>query len=172
MKRTTVSLCLVALAAAAVTTTTATTAGADPGEHDRAASTSAVAEVRKAIRPFEDVVAAKRAGYAAPPPGGHACVPGMGYHYVKASLFGSEDPSAPPILLYGSDGKGGLRLLGAEFLTTVEQTGTHRPDLAGEPFEGPMSGHGPGPHYDLHVWTHLTNPDGVFATENPRVSCP
>jgi len=49
-----------------------------------------------------------------------------------------------------------------------------RPVLLGQPFDGPMPGHGPGMpvHYDLHVWTHKANPAGVFAPWNPKVSCP
>jgi hypothetical protein len=45
--------------------------------------------------------------------------------------------------------------------------------LLGQPFDGPMPGHGPDMpiHYDLHVWTHKANPAGVFAPFNPKVSC-
>jgi hypothetical protein len=36
-----------------------------------------------------------------------------------------------------------------------------------------MLGHEPGMpvHYDLHVWLYQANPDGVFASWNPSVSC-
>jgi hypothetical protein len=26
-------------------------------------------------------------------------------------------------------------------------------------------------HYDLHVWTEVANPAGVFAPFNPKVAC-
>jgi hypothetical protein len=51
-----------------------------------------------------------------------------------------------------------------------------RPSLFGQPFDGPVLGHGaPGVmpiHYDLHVWVAEENPSGVFAMFNPEVSCP
>lgn len=173
MKRTTLSLCLVTGAAAVVAASTATSAGADPGRHDRSASNDVVAEIRRAVAPYQDVTAALADGYEAPPAGEHQCVPGMGHHYVNLELMGSNDPAAPPILLYGSDGEGGLELLGVEFFLPEAAAGGTRPSLRDEPYDGPMDGHGGAMprHYDLHVWTHLANPDGVFATTNRRVSC-
>ena len=64
-----------------------------------------------------------------------------------------------------------MTLLGAEYM--VPDVGQPRPEIAGESFDGPMPGHAPGMpvHYDLHIWTHVANPAGVFAPWNPLVDC-
>lgn len=149
------------------------TAIADPGAHDRAASTGTVAEVRKAIAPFRSVQAALDAGYV--PVSGCETSPdgGMGIHYMnpRYAVPGPVDPATPAILLYAPDSDGTLQLLGAEYWQP--EVGQPVPHLAGQPFDGPMDGHGPDMprHYDLHVWTEVANPSGVFAPWNPRVSC-
>ena len=81
------------------------------------------------------------------------------------------DPSSPTVLLYEPDDAGGLKLLGAEFLQP--DVGQPTTTLEGEPFDGPMPGHTAGMpvHYDLHVWTDVANPSGVFAPWNPKVTC-
>lgn len=145
------------------------TAGADPGAHDRADSTGAAAEVRKAIEPYRDVAAALAAGYV--PVSGCESSPegGMGRHFlhpVAASDLVVE-LTRPEILLYDDED----RLLGAEYWQAA--VGQEHPALAGQPFDGPMPGHGGDMpvHYDLHVWTEVANPAGVFAPWNPRVVC-
>ena len=151
----------------------ATSAGADPGRHDRADSRGTVAQVRQAIAPFRDVDAAVAAGYL--PVGGCESSPegGMGVHYLNPAhgAPGPVDPAKPAILLYAPDDDGRLQLLGAEYWQPA--VGQPTPTLAGEPFDGPMPGHGPGMpvHYDLHVWTEVANPSGVFAPWNPKVVC-
>jgi hypothetical protein len=152
---------------------------ADPGAHDRAASTRSVAEVRQAVARFRDVAVASAAGYVPMGPCASSPAGGMGIHFMNPALMqsGVIDQQHPQALLYAPDGDGGLRLIGAEFWKAdADQnlsTDADRPSLAGEPFEGPMLGHAPGMpiHYDLHVWTEVANPSGVFAPWNPRVSC-
>ncbi|EWS99924.1 hypothetical protein N865_19795 [Intrasporangium oryzae NRRL B-24470] len=149
-------------------------AQAEPGTHDRAATTSTVAQIRQAIRPYQDVTAAVSAGYIPVSDCEMSDQGGMGYHYLNPSLVtvgGTVDPTKPTILLYGPDGHGGLELLGAEFFQP--DLGQPRPELAGEPFNGPMAGHSEGmpTHYDLHVWTNVANPAGVFSSWNPAVTC-
>jgi hypothetical protein len=149
-------------------------AAADPGAHDRDSARGAVADLRQALKPYRTVEAAEDAGYV----NGVHCISssagGMGIHYVNPALLGAPlDPTRPPILLYGEDGE----LLGAEFLVPDDDqdlgTDGDRPSLFGQPFDGPMPGHEEGApvHYDLHVWTHEANPDGVFAIWNPKVEC-
>ena len=164
-----------ALTAAAVTALTlpASAVSAAPGAHDRDEARGGVAKLRQAMKPYTDVSAAVAAGYVS---AGH-CVEspmgGMGVHYINTSLLGALDPTKPPILLYSEDG----RLLAAEYLVPdADQdlaTDDDRPSIFGQPLEGPMPGHEPGMpvHYDLHIWTHEANPDGVFATWNPKVDC-
>ena len=104
---------------------------------------------------------------------------GMGYHYVNRERFDElvlrDQPEA---LLYAPGPEGSRVLVGVEyFKVDADQdlaTDEDRPTLFGRPFDGPMPGHGPGMpvHYDLHVWLWRSNPDGMFAIWNPRVTCP
>ena len=147
---------------------------ADPGAHDRASSTDSVIQVHKAIAPFSDVDAATAAGYVRVSECTESPAGGMGIHYLNpayADPSAPVDPTKPTVLLYGPDGDGGLRLLGAEFWQPA--VGQPTPTLAGQPFDGPMPGHDEHmpTHFDLHVWTEVANPAGVFAPWNPRVSC-
>lgn len=177
MKNTTRHLslaCTVALGAVGAAALASPASVADPGAHDRASSTGVVAEVRKAIAPFKDVSVAVAAGYG---PVGHceeSPEGGMGIHYMNPAYgnpSASVRPDQPTVLLYGPDGSGGLELLGAEYWQPA--VGQPTPTLAGQPFDGPMPGHVEGmpTHFDLHVWTEVANPAGVFATWNPRVHC-
>jgi hypothetical protein len=149
------------------------TAGADPGRHDRADTRGTVAQVRAAIAPYRDVDAAVAAGYG--PVSGCESSPegGMGIHYLNPAFAapGPVDPGQPAILLYAPGRDGELQLLGAEYWQPGRRAAA--PTLGGEPFDGPMAGHAPGmpEHYDLHVWTEVANPAGVFAPWNPKVTC-
>ena len=136
---------------------------------------AAVAELRKLVDPYTDVQRALADGFV---PTEH-CIPGMGYHYVNVerAMSGAVAADQPVILLYQPAKGGGLQLAGAEFMKPdADQdlsTDEDRPFLWGQPFDGPMAPHEPGTpaHYDLHVWTHVANPDGVLTAWNPRVSC-
>ena len=105
---------------------------------------------------------------------------GMGFHYVNPALMMDPaiDPTQPEILLYAPKENGKLELVGVEYLKVdADQnlaTDADRPSLFGQPFAGPMPGHGPGMpiHYDLHVWLWEDNPYGLFTTWNPNVVCP
>ncbi|MEV0218393.1 hypothetical protein [Streptomyces sp. NPDC050704] len=103
---------------------------------------------------------------------------GMGYHYVKESLFGSVDPRKPAALLYEDGHHGERNLVAVEWIVADadQKLGTDgdRPSMFGVPFDGPMPGHAPGMpvHYELHAWLHKKNPKGLFAPWNPRVKCP
>jgi len=106
----------------------------------------------------------------------------MGYHYFNPSLgMDSEvNLTTPEILMYASSGEG-LRLVGVEYFVgigapdaPIPNPAPPAPVLFGLPFDGPMLGHIPGmpPHYDLHVWIWQSNPSGMFAMWNPKVTCP
>lgn len=137
-----------------------------------------VAELRRTVTPYQDVNRALADGFV---PSEHCIASpdgGMGFHYVHPQRVGQPvDPSTPQILLYVPGKDGELQLGGAEFFVPdADQdvtTDGDRPTLWGHPFDGPMAGHEPGMpvHYDLHVWTHVANPDGVFTGWNPRVTC-
>lgn len=106
-------------------------------------------------------------------------VGGMGYHYVNYERLadGVIEPYKPDILLYAEDDWGRLRLVAVEwFAADPDQdldTDDGRPTLFGQPFDGPMPGHGPGMpiHFDLHAWIWHANPAGTYAAWNPTISC-
>ena len=143
--------------------------------HARDGAGADLAELRRALAPYRDSPAALADGFR--PSGPCAELPGvgaMGVHWINgARMAAPPDRVRPPILMYSPDGE----LLGAEFFVPdADQdlsTDADRPSLFGRPFDGPMPGHEPGMpvHYDLHVWVHDANPDGVFAPWNPRVQC-
>lgn len=141
-----------------------------------------LAAAKKATLKYRDVARAIADGYqqASPcttePPTGAA----MGAHFVNAALRadGVFDPRKPEELLYIPHPSGkGLKLAAIEFHKPDDDqnlaTNPDRPTLFERPFDGPMAGHGPGEpiHYDLHVWVHLRNPNGMFAMFNPAASC-
>jgi len=136
---------------------------------------SALAAVRQATARYHDVRAAEAAGYVSTVecvalPDGSG---GMGIHYVNFGLIdGMLRADEPEILVYEPSGRG-LRLVAVEYFIPAEATSVH-PELFGQPFDGPMPGHGPGQpvHYDLHAWVWKPNPHGMFAEWNPNVSCP
>ena len=86
------------------------------------------------------------------------------------------DPLKPQILVYEPVG-GKLQLVAAEWFVPISPEVKDRPQLFGQPFDGPMEGHHPLQpkglhHYDLHVWLWKENPSGMFAPTNPKVKCP
>lgn len=170
------------LAGAALTATLSVTVSAD------ASQGSELAKVRAATAKYHDLAVAEAAGYQVvgecvfdePDPD----VPGdvsegvMGYHYVNFGLFEAPLKATEPAgLLYLPDKDGVLHLAGVEYFKIDEdqstETNDDKPSLFGEPFAGPMDGHGPGMpiHYDLHVWVWKHNPSGMFYEWNPAGSC-
>lgn len=165
------------LAGAALTATLSVTVSAD------ASQGSDLAKVRAATAKYHDIAVAEAAGYELASP----CVVDeevppfdgvMGYHYVNFRLFGAPlDPAKPAALMYLPDNEGVLHLAGVEYFKVDgdqnKATDGDRPSLFGEPFAGPMDGHGPGMpiHYDLHAWVWKHNPSGMFSEWNPAGSC-
>ena len=135
--------------------------------------------VRAATAKYHDVNVALADGYI-PASGCEASPAGtMGIHYMNPSLLGpGNDPLRPEVLLYLPNGNGSLKLVGVEYFQADadqdKSTSNDRPVLFGRGFDGPMDGHNAQMpiHYDLHVWVHERNPNGVFAQWNPAISCP
>lgn len=165
-----------------------------------AGGSSWLAPLKQATAAFHNVDRATAAGYQGPDAGACVAGPAgaMGVHAVNPALIGDQaiDPLRPEVLLYELKNGGGFKLVGVEYFQTVlvrnKLTGAvspwfqptpwspaeyellgPKPSVFGQAFDGPMPGHEPGMpwHYDLHVWAWSTNPDGVFAPFNPRVSC-
>lgn len=164
-------IALLAAAAAATLVAGAPAAQAEP------ALPPELEAVRTALDKYRDPVAAVRDGYFST----LGCVAyeegGMGVHFLNTALMAPvPDPMKPQILVYEPDGDGKLQLVAAEWLIPLATGVSERPELLGQPFEGPMEGHEPLMpkelhHYDLHVWLFKENPDGVFHHTNPNVSC-
>lgn len=145
--------------------------------------------VREATQRFEQLETMAEAGYVS------ASIPlvcSEGLHFDNAALWesGELDPENPQSLFYMVDEGGRLDLGGAEFVlpTELDEDGdpeVPKPDLfndESEPLEGdPLRGTpeedgwiliedpATGMHiWDLHVWVHETNPEGVFSLPNRR----
>jgi hypothetical protein len=144
-------------------------------------------KVRAALEKYQDPIVAVHDGYRStlacvefPHPAGSGRIPypqgGMGVHFSNAGLTRAvPDPMRPNILIYEPDGDK-FRLVAAEWLIPLATGIKERPQLFGQPFDGPMEGHHPTMplavhHYDLHVWLWKTNPSGLFAPTNPTLKC-
>jgi hypothetical protein len=132
--------------------------------------------VRQATAQFKDV--RKATGYALL----HGCVNGpqegaMGIHYANGDLVGDNalDAQHPEALLYEpKDGK--LELVGVEYVVIADGWNAKHetpPVLMGQLFNyvGAPNRFGLPAFYELHVWAWKSNPNGIFADWNPRVSC-
>lgn len=98
-------------------------------------------------------------------------VPNMGHHYLNPGLAdGVFELEKPEIILYVPDSDGMMQMVAVEYSIVPED-----PDNPGSPPEGltgdldkwhfnEMVG-----HWQLHVWTILENPDGIFAPFNPDI---
>ena len=134
--------------------------------------------VRQATAQYKDVHKAEKAEYALL----HGCVSGpqdgaMGIHFANGTLVGDGklDVQHPEALLYESqDGK--LQLTGVEYLVFAADWDAHHegpPVLMGQMFNyvGAPNRFRIPAFYELHVWAWKSNPAGIFADWNPRVSC-
>lgn len=134
-------------------------------------------ELRAAMERYQNPVKAVHDGYFST----LGCVEfpdgGMGVHFLNTALISPvPDPLRPQILLYEQEADR-LRLVALEWFIPLATGINERPNLFGQPFDGPMEGHYPLMpkdlvHYDLHVWLFKTNPTGIFNKTNPMLKCP
>lgn len=133
---------------------------------------SDLAAVRNLTAPFHDLESAQAAGWSVlvprcrdnPPTGG------MGWHYANpAFIDGVVSPLEPEVLVYEPQKNGQQKLVGVEYLIpwSILPSTAEPPTLFGQQFL-PNSGD---EVWMLHVWIWANNPDGMFATWNPNVSC-
>ena len=133
--------------------------------------------VRSALIKYQDPIKAVHDGYFSTVGCVRYPTGGMGIHFLNPQFIGPvPDPMRPTILLYEPVGDK-LRLVGAEWFIPLATGVKERPQLFGQPFDGPMEGHEPLMpatlrHYDLHVWLFKSNPAGLFNMVNPNVNCP
>ncbi len=128
--------------------------------------------------------------------GAPAALGAMGIHYFRPDLLGITvtaprvdgadtvvEFTHPEVLVYEPQPGGTMKLVAAEYLVFERPwRGVHSsepPSFHGEPFvlmrddpATPMDeAHGFEPHYELHLWVHRPNPNGMFQEFNPAVSC-
>ena len=138
-----------------------------------AAGGADLAAVRAATARFHRVEVAKDAGYSLLP--GCFAEPGvgaMGYHYVD---FGRVDLTIdalqPEAMVYAPGPQGQLQLGAVEYIVPAalwDAANSQPPSLFGQQF---LYDRGFGT-YELHIWLWQSNPLGLFAEWNPRVTCP
>ena len=155
-----------------------------------ASANSPTAAARAATDRYHDISLAIADGYGEfRDAAGIACIeqPGvgaMGVHYVRGSLVGDTvlDPTQPEALVYEPRPyRGGYKLVALEYIVfkdawdRVHGANAAPPQVFGQPLL--LSSHsfvtnGPSiPHYELHVWLHSDNPNGMFAPWNPVIGC-
>jgi hypothetical protein len=144
------------------------------GLDNPAAQNKVNAEIRQATAHYQQVERALADGYR---PSGH-CVPNMGIHYVNGSLVdGIVDHTKPEILVYEPQKNGRMRLVAVEYIVVAapwDAAHAGPPMLGSQPYDDHRPAGSPGPpfpHYQLHVWVWKHNPNGMYATLNPTVSC-
>ena len=98
-------------------------------------------------------------------------VPNMGHHFLNPGLAdGTFELNKPEIILYVPDANGNMKMVAVEYSIIPED-----PKNPGNPPEG-FSGDNDVWHFNemlgqwqLHVWTILENPDGIFASFNTAI---
>ncbi len=121
----------------------------------------------------------------------------MGVHYFRPDLLGITAPPsprvdgngvyadfhAPAVLIYEPQADGSMQLVAVENLVFIrawtEAGHADPPSFHGVPFDrmadDPATAvdeaHNFEPHFDRHVWIYRENPNGVFTSFNPAVTC-
>jgi hypothetical protein len=131
-----------------------------------------VKDLRASLDAFTSFNLAKDAGYntAITDCMSNGDVGAMGIHFANpAFIDATADAAHPEALIYEPGTNGQMSLVGVEFIVPfalVPKTATP-PALFGQQFvQNNVFG-----VWALHVWTHRTNPSGLFASWNPRVHC-
>ena len=94
----------------------------------------------------------------------------MGVHFGNGALIdATADALRPEVLIYEPGTNGEMSFVGVEFVVpfAVHPKTAEPPVLFGQKFVvNDVFG-----LWTLHVWTHRSNPSGLFASWNPRVHC-
>lgn len=131
-----------------------------------------VAELRASLAPYSSLALAKNAGYNTPITDcmSNGDMGAMGIHLGNTSLIdGNADAMHPEVLIYEPGTDGQMSLVAVEFLVpfSVRPKTSPAPELFGQKFQvNDVFG-----VWALHVWTHRSNPAGIFAPWNARVHC-
>ncbi len=98
-------------------------------------------------------------------------VPNMGHHFLNPAYSdGVFELEKPEVILYLPDENGAMKMVAVEYSIIPKD-----PENPGNPPEG-FTGALDEWHFNeelkqwqLHVWTKLENPDGIFAPFNPAI---
>jgi hypothetical protein len=184
MRRTIFLRAATAAALLATTVVTGTSVSAAHETADPSTRQDIFAATRQATARYHDIGQAVGFGELRDA-AGIACIDnpsgGMGVHYVNGSrIDGALDPTAPEVLVYDPQPDGSMRLAAVEYVIFASDwTGAEPPTLFGEAFHYMPGQNEPHPNryglpafWELHAWVWKTNPTGMFADWNPRVTCP
>ncbi|HEX4681914.1 MAG TPA: hypothetical protein VH277_04350 [Gemmatimonadaceae bacterium] len=131
-----------------------------------------VAALRESLAPYSSLTLAKNAGYSTPITDcmSNGDAGAMGIHFANTALLdATADPLRPEALIYEPGPDNQASLVGVEFIVPYSAVARDAspPVLFGEQF----SRNDVFNVWALHVWTHRSNPSGLFAPWNPRVHC-
>ena len=167
MKTPTSRLALAALLAFGLT-------GCDSSESEPAPLDRELDRLREATAAFQDFDAAVAAGYAVEvvdPNTGSSHFPGMGTHYLNPDLLDDRfDVERPEILLFVERAQGEMQFVAVEYATPIADL--DNPPSAPSGFTGTSDEWVVNTTFSLwtlHAWIGLENPDGMFASHNPRL---
>ena len=122
-----------------------------------------VALARGATAKYHNIAAAEADGYV----NIGLYIPNEGLHYVNFGLIdGIFDPEHPEVLLYAPTDDGDLRLVGVEYLVPLSPSPPEGFTGAEDQWRSDAEGFG---LWELTAWIWLSNPEGIFADDNPRV---
>lgn len=142
---------------------------------DRVTTASATPDVealRASLAPYASFSLAKTAGYNTPITDcmSNGDEGAMGVHFANTALIdATPDALQPEALIYEPGTNGEMSLVGVEFIVpfALHPKTAAPPVLLGQQFTvNDVFG-----VWALHVWTHRSNPSGLFASWNPRVHC-
>jgi hypothetical protein len=147
-------------------------ASAAAAVHAHATLNQDLAAVRALAARYRDVQKAKEAGWDVLVPGcrDNPPVGGMGWHYLNPAYITLElDILEPQVLVYEPQKNGQMRFVGVEYLIPfgLLPSDAEPPVLMGQEFLPNFGDE----VWMLHVWVGRHNPDGMFETWNPMVSC-
>lgn len=154
--------------------------------HNHASLYRDLARVRRATARFQDLDAAKRAGYELGWVNGagtriiagcvaHPTDGAMGYHYFNARLMADEAVHLlkPEVLVYATGRDGKLHLAAVEWVARGPNSNppgpAEPPTVLGQQMHILVPAVG---FHITHAWIWKPNPAGMLADWNPKVTCP
>lgn len=125
---------------------------------------------KQATAEYNSIAAAEADGWA---DSGLPCLEGQSFHWLNPAFLGSVDPRTPAALMYDfAEGEDDAELIALEWIVPITDPANPPPPptMFGQTFHGPNAIPGL-TFYALHTWVWLKNKDGVFADQNPKVTC-